>query len=157
MTVVGWMISGFVATLVMTTLLSGSQAVGLTRMNVPFLLGTMLTPNRDRAKVVGFAMHLVNGWLVALLYVALFAQWAPPTWWRGAIVGVGQAIVVLVVGMSLLPAVHPRMASEQEGPSAKRPLEPPGFLALHYGARTPVTVVLAHAVYGALLGGLLRA
>lgn len=54
--------------------------------------------------------------------------------------------------MSLLPGVHPRMASEQHGPDAQNMLEPPGFLALHYGARTPLTVILSHVIFGAMLG-----
>ena len=45
------------------------------------------------------------------------------------------------------------MASEQRGPTPTRLLEPPGFLALHYGRRTPVIVLAGHAVYGAILGG----
>jgi hypothetical protein len=44
------------------------------------------------------------------------------------------------------------MASETSGPTVVRALEPPGFLALHYGSRTPISVVLAHAVFGAILG-----
>jgi hypothetical protein len=47
---------GFVGTAALTTLMSGSQALGLTRMNLPYMLGTMFTGSRDRAKVVGFAV-----------------------------------------------------------------------------------------------------
>jgi hypothetical protein len=49
--------------------------------------------------------------------------------------------------------MHPRMANEQYGPTVVRQLEPPGFLALHYGIRTPISVVIAHVVFGAILGG----
>jgi hypothetical protein len=44
------------------------------------------------------------------------------------------------------------MASEYEGPIRGRRLQPPGFLALNYGYRTPLTTILAHAVYGLILG-----
>jgi hypothetical protein len=44
------------------------------------------------------------------------------------------------------------MASEQHGPTVVRRLEPPGFLALNYGIRTPVSVVVAHLVFGLLVG-----
>jgi hypothetical protein len=44
------------------------------------------------------------------------------------------------------------MANEQQGPSVVRQLEPPGFLALHYGIRTPVSVVLSHLIFGGILG-----
>jgi hypothetical protein len=59
---------------------------------------------------------------------------------------------VLSVALPVLPGMHPRMASELHGPTVVRVLEPPGFLGLNYGLRTPVSVLLAHAVYGALLG-----
>jgi hypothetical protein len=59
---------------------------------------------------------------------------------------------VLASGMPLLPAFHPRMASDQQGPTPTRQLEPPGKFALNYGHRTPVSVVLAHLMYGAILG-----
>ena len=147
---------GFVATVVLTILLSGSQALGLTRMNIPFMLGTMTTPNRDRAKLVGFGMHLVNGWLFAGLYAAAFRSWRRTTWWLGALIGLVHGLFVLVAGMPLLPALHPRMASEQQGPTPTRQLEPPGFLALNYGKRTPISVILAHLVYGAILGAFSR-
>lgn len=147
---------GFVATLVLTSLMAGSQALGLTRMNIPFMLGTMTTPNRDRAKLIGFALHLVNGWLFAGLYAAAFQSWRRASWWRGAVIGLVHATFVLVAAMPLLPALHPRMASEQRGPTPTRHLEPPGFLALNYGRRTPLSVILAHIVYGAILGAFYR-
>jgi hypothetical protein len=122
-------------------------------MNLPYLLGTMFTPNRDRAKLVGVGVHFFNGWVFSLMYVAAFHAWGMATWWLGAITGLVHASFVLAVAASLLPALHPRMASEQYGPTVVRQLEPPGFLALHYGTRTPVSVLLAHAVFGAIIGG----
>ena len=58
--------------IVLTTILSASQGLHLTRMNVPFLLGTMFQPGSRSAARVGFLVHLVNGWIFALLYVAAF-------------------------------------------------------------------------------------
>lgn len=144
---------GFVATIVLTTLMAGSQALGLTRMNVPFMLGTVFTANRDRAKLLGFGVHLINGWWLAVIYAAAFQSWGRANWWLGAGIGLVHASFVLAVVMPLLPGLHPRMASEQRGPTPTRLLEPPGFMALHYGRRTPISVVLSHVVYGAILGG----
>lgn len=147
---------GFVATVVLTTLMAGSQELGLTRMSLPYLLGTMLTPDRDRAKLVGVGMHLMNGWVFALVYAAAFESWGRATWWLGAGTGLVHALFVLVAGMPILPAMHPRIASETSGPTPMRQLEPPGFMALHYGRRTPVAVLLAHLVYGGILGAFYR-
>ena len=151
-----WLLWGFVATLLLTGVLVACQELRLTRINLPYLLGTMVTPERSRAKVVGALMHFVNGFLFSLLYVAAFESWGAASWWRGAGIGLVHALLVLVLGMPLLPGLHPRMASEQEGPTVVRQLEPPGFLSRHYGTRTPVSILLAHAVFGAVLGAFYR-
>ena len=156
MNVAGWLLWGFIATLVLSALMAGSQAARLTRMSLPYLLGTMLTADRDRALLVGFAFHLLNGWILALIYVAAFHSWGLATWWAGAAIGVVHAAFVLTAGMALFPAVHPRMASEQQGPTVRRQIEPPGFLALHYGVQTPLSLLAAHVVFGALFGAFYR-
>jgi hypothetical protein len=145
---------GFVGTLLLTTLEAGAQQLHLTRMSIPYLLGAAFTPSRDRAKVIGFFAHLLNGQLFALVYVAVFNAVGGAGILRGMIVGLLHAAVVLLVIVPLLPCVHPRMASAHQGPTELRQLEPPGPLALHYGASTPAMVVLAHLVFGAVVGGL---
>lgn len=147
-----WLLWGFASTIVLTTILAASQGLGITRMNIPYLLGTMVTPDRDRGKVLGVAMHVANGWAFSAVYVAAFHMWGGATWWKGLLIGLVHAAFVLVVLMPVLPGMHPRMASETSGPTVVRGLEPPGFLALHYGMRTPVSVVFAHAVFGVILG-----
>jgi hypothetical protein len=152
MNVGSWLLWGFVATVVLTAILAGSQGLGMTRMNAPYMLGTLFTPNRDRAKVIGVLMHFINGWIFSLIYVAAFHAWGIAAWWLGSIIGLVHASFVLTAGLPLLPAFHPRMANEQYGPTVVRQLEPPGFLALHYGTRTPISIIVAHIIYGAILG-----
>ncbi len=147
-----WLLWGFASTVVLTSILAASQGIGMTRMNIPYLLGTIFTPDRDRAKLIGFFLHFANGWLFSLVYVAAFQILHKATWWLGAIIGLVQAIFVLTMTLPVLPALHPRMADEQYGPTVVRQLEPPGFLGLHYGIRTPISVVIAHAIFGAILG-----
>ena len=152
----GWALWGFVATMVLTTLMAAGQGLRVTRMSLPFMLGTMFTGDRDRAKLVGFGIHLANGWAFSLLYVAAFHSWRLATWWAGAAIGLVHALFVLTAGLRILPGLHPRMASEAQGPTVTRQLEPPGFLALNYGVRTPVLTVVAHLVFGAILGAFYR-
>jgi uncharacterized membrane protein YagU involved in acid resistance len=147
---------GFVGTIVLTGIMSASQGLGFTRMNLPFMLGTMFTPNRDRAKLVGFGVHFVNGWALAFVYAAAFQSWLLAAWWLGLGIGLVHGLFVLLAIMPMLPGLHPRMASEQRGPEPTRQLEPPGFLALNYGRRTPLSVIAAHLVYGAILGAFYR-
>ena len=147
-----WLLWSFVATLALTTVMAGSQGLRLTRINLPYILGAIFTVDRERAKLIGFVIHLLNGWIFSLAYVAIFHSLGRANWWIGVAIGAGQAIFVLVVVMSLLPSLHPRMATEQKGPTVTRQLEPPGFLALNYGYQTPVSVLLAHLIYGGILG-----
>lgn len=150
-----WLVWGFAGTVTLTALMASSQGVGLTRMNLPYLLGTMVTADRDRANPLGVLLHLVNGWLFSLVYVAAFHEWGGPTWWKGALIGLVHSGFVLAAGLPALPGLHPRMASERRGPTVVRQLEPPGFFGLNYGYRTPLSTVFAHALYGAILGATL--
>jgi hypothetical protein len=143
---------GFLATAVLTTCLAASQGLGISRISIPLMLGAAFTPDRRRANLYGFALHLANGWLFALPYALAFESWRRANWWLGAILGLAQALFLLVVVMPLLPSLHPRMASEDYGPNPTRQLEPPGFMALNYGRHTPLATILAHLLYGAILG-----
>jgi hypothetical protein len=147
---------GFVGTIVLTGIMSTSQGARLTRMSLPYMLGSMTTPSRDRAKLIGIGIHLVVGWLFALIYAAAFESWERATWWAGSAIGLVHALFVLTAGMALLPSLHPRMASEEQGPTPTRQLEPPGILALYYGRQTPIVVLAAHLVYGGILGLMYR-
>lgn len=138
----------------MTTILQGAQGLGLSRLSLPFLAGTLFTGDRRRAVVVGFVVYVIGGWLFAFLYFALFASLGIYTWWLGALTGLVHGLFLLVCGLPLLPYVHPRMASEYDGASAIRQLEPPGFMGLNYGPRTPLTTLAGQVAYGAVLGGL---
>jgi len=143
---------GFVATIVLTTISAVGHGFGLTRMSIVMLLGTMFTGDRSRARAFGLLVHLLFGWVFAFLYAMVFESVGRATWWFGAAMGVVHAAFVLAVVMPTMPGVHPRMAREDAGPTMKRRLQPPGFLALHYGVRTPIVSAIGHVVYGAILG-----
>jgi len=147
-----WLLWGFLSTLALTMTSELTTGLRLTRMNFPYLLGTIVTADRDRAKLYGFFLHLLFGWAFSLLYVLVFESLGKTGWWRGALLGVLQSFFVLLVLVYLMPGIHPRMASEQHGPEASNLLEPPGFMALNYGARTPLAIILSHAAFGVMLG-----
>jgi hypothetical protein len=143
---------GFVATALLTMLMRGSQALGLTRMDLPFMLGTMSSSNREHAKLYGFLIHLVNGWVFSLLYALFFEVMGYAEWWLGGTSGLIHGLFVLMVALPIIPGLHPRMASEYSGPVTLKPLEPPGFMALNYGKRTPIVILASHILYGTILG-----
>ena len=147
-----WSVFG---SIVFTTMLAASQGFGFTRMNIPYLLGTMVTPDRDRARIYGVLMHFAIGLVISYLYLFAFHASHGATWWKGLAFGAVQGAFFLTFGVTLLPGLHPRMASEHEGPTVVRQLEPPGFLGLNYGTRTPISIMVAHLVWGTLLGATL--
>ena len=146
---------GFVATAALSAVLFASQRLGYSRLSLPFLIGTLFTGERSAANVAGMAFYLLGGWLFAFVYYFIFASLRHASWWFGGLVGTLHALVLLVMLLPLLPHLHPRMATEYDGPGYRRRLQPPGFLALNYGYRTPLTTVLGHALYGAILGAAL--
>ena len=143
---------GFAGTLVLTTIMVSAKHAGLTRIDLPFMLGTLFTNSRDKAARRGFICHLVMGWIFAFVYGAGFESSGLDTWWFGALIGLVHASFVLSAGLLILNSIHPRMARPNQGPTPVRVLEPPGFLALNYGKGTPLVTVLSHLVYGAILG-----
>jgi hypothetical protein len=152
----GWATFGFVATVVLTGIMVASQILGLSRMDLPLILGTVFVEDPDRARVIGFLVHLVNGQIFAVLYAAAFSLIGWATWWLGALFGLVHGLAALTVIIPLLPGVHPRMASERSGPELDAVLGPPGPLGLNYGRETPIFTVAAHVAYGAILGGFLN-
>ena len=143
---------GFAATLVLTTIMAASKPLGLTRMDLPFLLGTVFTSNRNRAPLYGFITHLLLGWLFAFIYVAAFISADLFTWWFGLLIGFVHGAFVLSAGIQIIAVFHPRMAQPYQGPTPTRHLEPPGFFALNYGKGTPLVTMIAHLIYGGVLG-----
>src|SRR5262249_21808217 len=126
--------------------------LGYSRLSLPFLIGTMFTGERPAANAAGAVFYMLGGWLFAFIYYFLFSELGRTGWGLGALIGVVHGLVLLAALAPLMPYIHPRMATEYAGPSSRRRLQPPGFFALHYGYRTPLTTLLAHALYGAILG-----
>lgn len=144
---------GVIATLGLTLIMFASQKLGWSRMNWSLLVGTLFTGDRHVATILGFLLNFFGGCLSAFLYFLLFAFLGMANGWLGALIGVVHGAILLVVFLPLLSWGHPRIASEYDGAAARRRLEPPGFLALNYGWRTHLVTLLAHGLYGLVLGG----
>src|SRR5439155_25979325 len=124
---VGWLLlSGLLATVAMTSILEGAQGLGLSRLSLPFLVGTFFTGNRRWAMIVGFVVYTLGGWIFAFLYFALFNGIGIYTWWVGALAGALHGVFLLVCALPLLPFIHPRLAWEYHGITDIRLVEAPG-------------------------------
>ena len=147
---------GLIATVAMTTVLQGSLGLHFSRMSLPFLVGAFFTGDRRWALILGFLVYTAGGWGFAFFYFLIFAGVHIYTWWFGALCGFLHGAILLVFALPLLPAIHPRMASNYHGVTSRRQLEPPGFMGLNYGRGAPITTLLGQVLYGTALGGFLQ-
>ena len=150
----GAIVGGLAGTVVLTTILRAASELGVTRMDIPFLLGTAVTADRVHAKAIGYALHFVFGLIFALAYYAIFRVIGR----SGFLLGAGFGLVhALFAGSALvnilLPVVHPRMGTTFDAAGSAPLLEPPGFLLVNYGRQTLLATLLAHVAYGAIVGG----
>jgi len=56
----GWALFGLVATAALTVIMIAAQLAGLSRLDLPLVLGTLVTEDPDRARVAGFVIHLAR-------------------------------------------------------------------------------------------------
>jgi hypothetical protein len=145
---------GFVGTLVLTTTLRAASELRLTRIDLPFLLGTAFVTDRRRAKLLGYLIHFFFGFSFAIGYLLIFDAIGRAGWLLGALLGLlhGAFAGSVLVNVTL-PLVHPRMGDPTTGADREALLEPPGFLMLSYGRSTPLVTLAAHVAYGAIVGG----
>ena len=158
MTVGAALAGGFVGTIALTSAIGAAGELRLTRMDIPFLLGTAFFLDRGRGRAAGYLLHFLFGFGFALVYLVVFRAIGEASWWLGALFGTAHGVFAGTALVNiLLPLVHPRMGTPVTAADASPLLEPPGFLLLNYGTSTPVVTVLAHAAYGAIVGAFVAA
>jgi hypothetical protein len=155
-------LAGLAGGIVMTTAMVMMRKAGKTEMDMALMQGAMFTGDRSRAKVLGAFSHLVmfSALILGTVYAALFAAFdvsSDNAWWIGALLGVPHGILAGIM-MGMMPKMHPRMAEEdtpigvggsQDGALL---LKPPGLFAKNYGSATPVGMLMAHVLYGLIVG-----
>lgn len=158
MSVWGALVGGFLGTVVLTTTLRAASEFRLTRMDIPFLLGTAFSDDRRRGKAIGYVLHFLAGLVFALMYWVAFRVLGESSWWLGGLFGLvhvgfaGSALVNI-----LLPVVHPRMGTHATSARSTPMLEPPGFMLINYGRQTPLVAIFAHVAYGMIVGACVSA
>lgn len=148
------MIGGLAGTFLLTTVLRAASELRLTRIDLPFLLGTAVTSDRQRAKLIGYLLHFVAGLVFSVAYFVGFVALGRSGWLLGAGFGVLHGLFAMTALVNiLLPVIHPRMGDALSSVDSVALLEAPGFLMLNYGRATPIVNLIAHAAYGAIVGG----
>lgn len=143
----------FVAGVLGAVAMSVLRALGLSMTTslygLEMLLGSFATRNFSPGTMaIGFAWHLLNGGLFALLYAACFTYTRRSGARAGAVLGIGHWIVAIFL-INGLRALHPMadtlFVQHSLGPAS------------HAGASTYLSSLVLHLVYGATVGAVYNA
>jgi hypothetical protein len=97
-------IAGSTGRMAMLILIYGGPLIGLPRIDVVGMLGSLAAPNKQDAVTLGGAVHFSMGILFAIIYAALWSVGiGSPTWWWGIIFGAIHGMLVIAL---LLAVMH---------------------------------------------------
>lgn len=141
------LLAGFVATAAMTALMYMAPLMGMPKMDIGTMLGTMFLASPAPAFWLGLMIHLMMG---TVLFPAIYGFALQPSrssgTGRGAAFGLVLWAAANLMVMPMMGAIHPMVKSGM--------MPAPGFLMLNLGVMAPVGSLMGHLVYGALLGKL---
>jgi hypothetical protein len=147
----GLMWAGFVATILSASVFWLFRSFELTRFSPSGQLGCLFfrEPNVPLTETVGFLLFLALGVsLIPALYAVALAGMGGAGWGTGTLAGTVHGALALAG----LPLLERRSLCIREAR-----LPPPGRFGIGWGRATPVAVVVGHAAYGAVVGGVLGA
>jgi hypothetical protein len=125
--------AGIIATAALTLVLYLGYLLGLPEMDMVGLTGTMITPNRGAAYLVGTLSHFSVGVLMAVLYAWLWNRGVgEPNWWWGLFYGAIHGLIAVVL-LPMLLRLHPQR------------------LVLTSEVGAAVSMILSHLIYGLLV------
>lgn len=153
---VGWALAaglvGGVAFLIVVTM---GLAIGMTRMNFLEVLGTMLAPKANRTTVyaTGLAAHLMASAGFGLVHAGLLhaigiTSVGEAAGWDLAL-GMAHGVVILAMLPAMLTAMHPLVRTGA--------MERPGVALTGFGNGTPIGSLMAHVVFGLIVGAVYAA
>ncbi|MBW6455243.1 MAG: hypothetical protein K0A98_05110 [Trueperaceae bacterium] len=124
------LLAGVLGTLAMTMLMVMAPRMGMPKMDMLGMLGTMVAPPGGAAQALGGVMHLMMGAILAVFY-ALAWSWGlgSPNWAGGALLGAVHGVVAAMM-MPVMTRMHPRKP-ESAG-----------------GAMAAVGILMGHLVFG---------
>jgi uncharacterized membrane protein YagU involved in acid resistance len=123
-------IAGLAGTVAMTILMYLAPLMGMPKLDIISMLGTMFTSNKTVATIIGVMAHLMMGVVFAFIYVLLWSFGiGSPTWLWGLIFGAVHGLMVYLI-MPMINRMHPRPV-EMEG-----------------GTKLAVGMLMVHMLYG---------
>lgn len=138
MNIVGAIVAGLVGTAVISILMAMGPRMGMPKMAIWEMLGTMFSKEGNVA--LGWIIHFMMGVIFAIIYAALWAVGVgSATWLNGAIFG---AVHFVAAGLAMggMPMMH---AGIKAGT-----VKAPGVLMLNVGVMGLMGGLIGHIVYG---------
>ncbi len=115
MNILGSIVAGLLGTLVMTVLMYMAPRMGMPKMDIIGMLGTMFTASEGSARVLGTLAHFMMGVIFAIIYALLWSFGiGSPTWLWGLIFGAVHGVVAIVM-MPMMTKMHPRPPQMDSG------------------------------------------
>jgi len=123
-------VAGLVGTVFMTLLMMMAPRMGMPKMDVMGMLGTMFTANEGTAKIIGAIIHFMMGAVFGIIYALLWSYGiGSDTWFWGIVFGVVHGLITGMM-MPMMVKMNPR-SPEMEG-----------------GSKALMGMVMGHAVFG---------
>lgn len=123
-------IAGSTGRMAMLLLIYGGPLLGLPRIDLVSILGSLAAPNKQDAVTLGGAIHFSMGVFFALLYAGLWSIGiGSPTWWCGLIFGAIHGLILILI----------LLITTRRYPLLLQPLTEPRVL---------LAVILNHLIYG---------
>lgn len=152
----GWaVVAGLLGGLAFLAVVTMGLATGMTRMNFLEVLGTMLVPDAGTGTVyaTGLGVHLMasagfglaHAGLLHAIGVTSISQAAA---WDLAL-GMAHGVVILALLPVVLTAMHPLVR--------KHAMDRPGVALAGFGKGTPIGSLMAHVVFGLVVGAVYAA
>jgi hypothetical protein len=113
-TMINWGIiiaAGLAATAIMTMLMYGAPMMGMPKMDMAQMIGSIVLPLGSTSFVMGMLMHFVVGVIFAVIYALVWhGLGIIPGWWTGLIFGAVHFLVA-TMGMGVMSVTNPEMNS----------------------------------------------
>src|SRR5258708_32343186 len=94
----------------MLLLIYAGPLLGLPRIDVVSMLGSLAAPNKQDAVTLGGAIHFTKGILFAIVYASFWSVGIDsPSWWWGFIFDAKHGILFLVL-LLLVYHIHPQLS-----------------------------------------------
>lgn len=150
------LIAGFVATAVMSAMMTFAAKAGLTQMPpMTLVTGSMISEDPERARRLGIVIHyiLMGTVVFGLIYAVVFATVGSASVLAGLVVGAVHGVIVGAMAMPMMATVHPRMFNAPPGGAISTgggtvTLSKPGLFGANWGGMTPVGLLIGHLMYG---------